>query len=70
MAATLLDQPEAACSALTRSASWAVADRYGMGLRRAAGVRATFPPGWSTLPAVRDLDDQLSLAPATRPGDH
>ncbi|MBN1173423.1 MAG: hypothetical protein JXA67_14725 [Micromonosporaceae bacterium] len=65
MAAVALDQPEAACAALTRSVSWAVAERYGMGLRRAVGVRATFSPGWSTLPAVRDLDDQLSLVTAT-----
>ncbi len=55
-------EAEAASVALQRSVAWAVADGYGMGLRRALGVRATFDPAWSALPAVRDLDEQFAAA--------
>lgn len=55
-------EPEAASTVLAQSVNLAVAQRYGMGLRRALGVRAGFDPGWATLSAVRHLDEQLALA--------
>jgi hypothetical protein len=53
------DEPERACGVLSRSIRLAGQDHYTMGLQRAIGVRHRFDPGWATLPAVRDLDDQL-----------
>lgn len=51
--------PEAACAALSSSVHLAAQEHYTMGLERAVGVRHRFEASWSTLPAVRDLDDQL-----------
>lgn len=51
--------PEAACAALSSSILLAEQEHYAMGFERAIGVRHRFEASWSTLPAVRDLDDQL-----------
>jgi hypothetical protein len=51
--------PEAACAALSSSIQLAAQEHYTMGFERAIGVRHRFEADWSTLPAVRDLDDQL-----------
>ncbi|MGH3838331.1 MAG: helix-turn-helix domain-containing protein, partial [Pseudonocardiaceae bacterium] len=53
------DEPERACGVLSRSIQLAARDHYTMGLQRAIGVRHHFDPSWATLPAVRNLDDQL-----------
>jgi transcriptional regulator with XRE-family HTH domain len=54
-------EPEGACEALTNSIELARPVGYAMGLERAAGVRARFDPRWSSLPCVRELDEQLQL---------
>ncbi|MGH3943344.1 MAG: hypothetical protein ACRDTG_32915 [Pseudonocardiaceae bacterium] len=51
--------PEAACAALSSSIRLAAQEHYAMGIERAIGVRHRFDPSWATLPAARDLDDQL-----------
>lgn len=51
--------PEAACVALISSIRLAAQEHYAMGFERAIGVRHRFEANWSSLPAVRDLDDQL-----------
>jgi hypothetical protein len=57
-------EPEAASAALIQSVTLAVTEHYGMGLRRAIGVRSAFAPAWAALPTVRDLDEHLALATA------
>lgn len=64
LARSRADDPEAACDALGRSITLAEQAHYPMGLERAVGVRAGFDPRWSTLPRVRDLDEQLRVAAA------
>lgn len=58
-------EPEAACDA-ARSVNLANEDPYPMGLKRTAGVRAGFHPGWATLPRVQELDERLRLLGTAR----
>jgi transcriptional regulator with XRE-family HTH domain len=51
--------PEAACATLSSSIQLAIQEHYTMGIERVIGVRHRFAPNWSTLPAVRSLDDEL-----------
>ena len=51
--------PEAACTTLGSSIQLAVQEHYTMGIERMIGVRQRFDANWSTLPAVRCLDDEL-----------
>jgi len=53
------EDPEAACATLSSSIQLAAQEHYAMGFERARGVRHRFETGWTTLPAVRELDDQL-----------
>lgn len=57
--------PEAACASLSSSIRLAAQEHYTMGFERAIGVRHRFEASWSTLPAVRDLDDQLRHLPVS-----
>lgn len=54
-------EADAACEVLQHAAGLAAQEHYDMGLKRAAGIRHSFPPGWSRLRAVRDLDEQFRL---------
>lgn len=56
-------EPERACDSLGRSIQLAVQEQYTMGVKRAVGVRHSFDPGWTGVPAVCDLDDQLRYLP-------
>ncbi|MGH8906986.1 MAG: hypothetical protein ACRD0K_10820 [Egibacteraceae bacterium] len=54
-------QPEPACADLAGALDSATAPSDRMGVQRIRGVRGGFPPEWSLLACVRDLDERLTL---------
>lgn len=60
-ARVLQGEPEQACHDLTRALTLARDHGDPMGIERIRSVRATFPPSWTTLTCVRDLDESLQL---------
>jgi hypothetical protein len=62
LANAMSGEPAEASAALSKATALAKRENYGMGLARARGVRARFDSAWSSLPVVRDLDEQLRHA--------
>ncbi|MGH8909207.1 MAG: hypothetical protein ACRD0K_22615, partial [Egibacteraceae bacterium] len=58
-ARVLLGEPEEACAGLHEALDLVERVGFGMGVQRVLGVRAGFPPEWSSLACVRDLDARL-----------